>query len=326
MAESILTIDGSHGEGGGQVLRSSLAMSLVTGRPFVIDNIRAGRKKPGSDAAAPHGRECRHGGQSCRGRQGPRSAPRGWSFGPAFNGWPRESGLTWLGALAINEGQVWNCAQARIRACAARRSEWAVAGDCAAVVPRRRVRQREGKCLGETIRRFPFLFLVAKRVRGRNRGWTLPSPLLPVFTVSHEGDTMMTIRRCGFRLLLACFFFGASDGIFHTALHAETRTAAALTPEAVWAGDRRGQGRRHRATPRRHGRLDEGLEHRPFGQDEGHHHPGGGHRQDDHWRSIESQAGDTPFNLDGSGRQAVPRHGHHLRRNGIPQRGQAGAR
>jgi RNA 3'-terminal phosphate cyclase (ATP) len=47
MTQSILTIDGSQGEGGGQVLRSSLAMSLVTGRPFVIENIRAGRKKPG---------------------------------------------------------------------------------------------------------------------------------------------------------------------------------------------------------------------------------------------------------------------------------------
>src|SRR6516165_2164371 len=45
---------------------------------------------------------------------------------------------------------------------------------------------------------------------------------------------MREIRRCGFRLLLACSFFGASDGIFHTALHAETRTAASLTPEAVW--------------------------------------------------------------------------------------------
>ena len=43
----ILTIDGSLGEGGGQVLRSSLALSLVTSRPFVIENIRAGRKKPG---------------------------------------------------------------------------------------------------------------------------------------------------------------------------------------------------------------------------------------------------------------------------------------
>jgi RNA 3'-terminal phosphate cyclase (ATP) len=42
-----ITIDGSQGEGGGQVLRSSLALSLVTGRPFVIEKIRAGRKKPG---------------------------------------------------------------------------------------------------------------------------------------------------------------------------------------------------------------------------------------------------------------------------------------
>src|SRR5512145_821659 len=47
MVESQLTIDGSFGEGGGQVLRSSLALSLVTGKPFVIEKIRAGRKKPG---------------------------------------------------------------------------------------------------------------------------------------------------------------------------------------------------------------------------------------------------------------------------------------
>jgi RNA 3'-terminal phosphate cyclase (ATP) len=47
MEEKLLTIDGSFGEGGGQVLRSSLAMSLVTGRPFAIEKIRAGRKKPG---------------------------------------------------------------------------------------------------------------------------------------------------------------------------------------------------------------------------------------------------------------------------------------
>ena len=42
-----LLIDGSRGEGGGQILRSSLALSLVTGRPFVIENVRAGRSKPG---------------------------------------------------------------------------------------------------------------------------------------------------------------------------------------------------------------------------------------------------------------------------------------
>ena len=40
-------IDGSEGEGGGQVLRTALSLSLVTGRPFRIERIRAGRKKPG---------------------------------------------------------------------------------------------------------------------------------------------------------------------------------------------------------------------------------------------------------------------------------------
>lgn len=35
------------GEGGGQVLRSSLTLSLLTQRPFTITNIRAGRPKPG---------------------------------------------------------------------------------------------------------------------------------------------------------------------------------------------------------------------------------------------------------------------------------------
>jgi RNA 3'-terminal phosphate cyclase (ATP) len=42
-----LEIDGSQGEGGGQILRTSLALSMVTGRPFVITNIRSGRTKPG---------------------------------------------------------------------------------------------------------------------------------------------------------------------------------------------------------------------------------------------------------------------------------------
>lgn len=43
----MIEIDGSKGEGGGQMLRSSLTLSLVTGKPFRIRNIRAGREKPG---------------------------------------------------------------------------------------------------------------------------------------------------------------------------------------------------------------------------------------------------------------------------------------
>jgi len=43
----MITIDGTRGEGGGQVLRSSLALSLATGEPFRIDAIRGQRRKPG---------------------------------------------------------------------------------------------------------------------------------------------------------------------------------------------------------------------------------------------------------------------------------------
>ncbi len=42
-----LLLDGSQGEGGGQILRTALALSLVTGRSFRIERIRAGRSKPG---------------------------------------------------------------------------------------------------------------------------------------------------------------------------------------------------------------------------------------------------------------------------------------
>jgi RNA 3'-terminal phosphate cyclase (ATP) len=43
----LLTIDGSEGEGGGQILRSSLALSVATGTPFRISNIRARRRRTG---------------------------------------------------------------------------------------------------------------------------------------------------------------------------------------------------------------------------------------------------------------------------------------
>lgn len=65
----MMIIDGSLGEGGGQILRSSLTLSMVTGKPFAIENIRAGREKPGlmrqhltavKAAAAICGAETRH--------------------------------------------------------------------------------------------------------------------------------------------------------------------------------------------------------------------------------------------------------------------------
>jgi RNA 3'-terminal phosphate cyclase (ATP) len=43
----LIVLDGSAGEGGGQIVRTALTLSLVTGRPFRVDHIRAKRRRPG---------------------------------------------------------------------------------------------------------------------------------------------------------------------------------------------------------------------------------------------------------------------------------------
>ncbi len=43
----MVEVDGARGEGGGQILRTSLALSIITGQPLHIRNIRANRAKPG---------------------------------------------------------------------------------------------------------------------------------------------------------------------------------------------------------------------------------------------------------------------------------------
>ena len=47
MDGNIIKIDGSFGEGGGQILRTALSLSAITRKPFEIYNIRANRKTPG---------------------------------------------------------------------------------------------------------------------------------------------------------------------------------------------------------------------------------------------------------------------------------------
>lgn len=47
MNSKVIKLDGAQGEGGGQILRSALTLSMITGRPFRIERIRAGRRKPG---------------------------------------------------------------------------------------------------------------------------------------------------------------------------------------------------------------------------------------------------------------------------------------
>jgi RNA 3'-terminal phosphate cyclase (ATP) len=51
-APAPLLIDGSEGEGGGQILRTALSLSAITGRPLSLERIRAKRRNPG--LAAQH--------------------------------------------------------------------------------------------------------------------------------------------------------------------------------------------------------------------------------------------------------------------------------
>lgn len=77
-----VVLDGSEGEGGGQILRSALSMSLITGRPFVIQNIRARRKPAGlrpQHLACVRGAEAISGGRS----QGAAMGASELSFEPA---------------------------------------------------------------------------------------------------------------------------------------------------------------------------------------------------------------------------------------------------
>ena len=43
----MISLDGASGEGGGQIIRTALALSAATGQPFHITRIRAGRSHPG---------------------------------------------------------------------------------------------------------------------------------------------------------------------------------------------------------------------------------------------------------------------------------------
>src|SRR4030042_215102 len=43
----MIELDGSHGEGGGAILRQALALSMLTSKAFKINNIRKNRANPG---------------------------------------------------------------------------------------------------------------------------------------------------------------------------------------------------------------------------------------------------------------------------------------
>ncbi len=67
----MIIIDGSEGEGGGQVVRNACALSLITGEPFRIVNARGKREKPGLMRQHVTAVEaaCKIGGAECIGLQ-----------------------------------------------------------------------------------------------------------------------------------------------------------------------------------------------------------------------------------------------------------------
>ncbi len=77
-----IDIDGAHGEGGGQILRTSVALSAITARPLRIVNIRAGRPQPG--LAAQHLTSVRAAAATCGARlRGDEIGSRELHFEPA---------------------------------------------------------------------------------------------------------------------------------------------------------------------------------------------------------------------------------------------------
>lgn len=93
-----LTIDGAHGEGGGQILRTAVALSAVTGRALRVENIRAKRPNPG--LAAQHVTSVRAAGALCD------AALAGDSAGsPALAFTPREPVLAGTYRFDVAEAQ-----------------------------------------------------------------------------------------------------------------------------------------------------------------------------------------------------------------------------
>ncbi|MFN7991182.1 MAG: RNA 3'-terminal phosphate cyclase [Candidatus Micrarchaeia archaeon] len=64
----MIDIDGSHGEGGGQIIRTAMGLSAITGKPITIDRIRANRPNPGLQPQ--HLMACKAVRSICRGTLG----------------------------------------------------------------------------------------------------------------------------------------------------------------------------------------------------------------------------------------------------------------
>ena len=97
----MLVIDGSHGEGGGAVLRNSLALAAVLGEPIRIERIRIKRPKPGLQAQ--HVTAVRALAQVCRAKvEGAELGSAALTFRPQSS--PRSGEYSWDVAEARKGG------------------------------------------------------------------------------------------------------------------------------------------------------------------------------------------------------------------------------
>jgi RNA 3'-terminal phosphate cyclase (ATP) len=95
-----VVIDGSYGEGGGQILRTALTLSALSGRRLGLTDIRAGRPKPG--LAAQHLTAVRGAGALCGARiEGDALGSRGLDFAPRR---PARTGDYLFDVAAAREG------------------------------------------------------------------------------------------------------------------------------------------------------------------------------------------------------------------------------
>ena len=126
--------------------------------------------------------------------------------------------------------------------------------------------------------------------------------------------------------LLLVFLLAAADGLLPTTVRAETRAAAVLTPEAVWEGIQRRQGRGHGATSCGDGGVAARLELQALGEDQSDHHTRCRKRQDDHPHGYNHGPWRQGIRAEWSGRKTLPDHRDYLRWNRIPHRGNVGWR
>ena len=98
----------------------------------------------------------------------------------------------------------------------------------------------------------------------------------------------MRRKTAGFRLFCWCLCWSPPMALLPTTVRAETRTAAALTPEAVWDAIDAAKDGDTVQLPEGTAVWKKRMEHQALGEDESDHHPGRRNRQDDHSRRIQA--------------------------------------